>query len=66
MRRPYHGVFSQVRKDVKSSDLTKSCPCNRVMLEECYVGAQASEGPVLKRAWAFKQQSTHTQEGWKF
>jgi len=38
MRRPYHNVFSQVRKDVESSALNKSCPCNRVMLEECHGG----------------------------
>lgn len=66
MCRPYHGVFSQLRKDVKFSDTNKSCPCTRVTLEQRSVRGSSSEGPVLKRAWTFKKQSTHSQEGWKF
>lgn len=53
--RPYHDVFSQLRKDVKSSDSAKSCPCTRETLEQRSVGAQALKdlswkGPGLQTA----------------
>lgn len=57
MRRPCHNVFSWVRKDVKSSDWNKSCPCNGWCLRDALWGLKplkdpSSKGPGLSNSKA--------------